>query len=237
MKYGYIRDLPDKRDLILSLSGAVPDHIDHRGTMPPVYDQGQLGSCTANALSAALDYERGKQSEPFITPSRLFIYYNERSLENTIQSDAGASLRDGIKTVNKQGVCPEKEWPYTKSFKTKPTVKAYTDAIKYESLTYSRIPRTLTSFKQALVTSPFVFGFTVYESFENVGKDGIVPMPGNESVMGGHAVVAVGYDATHFICRNSWGTSWGDKGYFYMPFEYLLNTGLSSDFWQIQTVK
>lgn len=175
--------------------------------------------------------------------SRLFVYYNERALEGTIRSDSGAAIRDGIKTLSKQGCCPETEWPYVISkFENKPPVNCYTDGLKHIIQSYYRI-LTLNDMKTCLASGfPFVFGFTVYESFEStaVAQTGIVPMPAkNEQVLGGHAVLAVGYNDAQqrFTVRNSWGAAWGMKGYFTIPYAYLTNTSLASDMWYISRAK
>jgi C1A family cysteine protease len=247
-KYGWRPDLPDQRDHIFSplyafSFGALPPSVDLRPQCPPVYDQGQLGSCTANAIAGAVEFDRLKQGLPDIMPSRLFIYYNERSMEGTVDSDSGAAIRDGIKSVARQGVCSESEWPYDiTQFTVQPSAQCYTDALKDRALVYSRIIQGQSLLKTCLASGyPFVFGFTVYESFESatVAQTGIVPMPQyGEQVLGGHAVCAVGYDDEQqmFIVRNSWSDQWGDKGYFHMPYMYLMNPGLSSDFWFIRTV-
>lgn len=245
-RYGWVRDLPDQRDhVFLALpSASLVTKVDLRPGQPPVYDQGDLGSCTANAVAGNLDFNRKKQGEAFISPSRLFIYYQEREDQGTVASDSGSSIRESVKAVKAYGACPEKEWPYDiKRYTTAPSAKAYADAIKYEALTYERIDRNLVDFKTCLADGyPFVIGFTVYESFEgpDVAKTGIMPMPAKtESVLGGHAVEVVGYDDSKqwFIVRNSWGKKWGDKGYFYMPYAYLLDSKLSSDFWTLRSVK
>ena len=240
--YGWRPDLPDQRDLPFSLfaPATLPKKVDLRASCPPVYDQGQLGSCTANGIGAAIEFGINKQSLPDFMPSRLFIYYNERVIENSVKSDSGAQIRDGIKTAAKDGVCPEKEWPYKVSkFKTRPPAKCYTDALKNVILKYERLTG-IKDYKTALASGyPFVFGFTVYESFESdeVASTGIVPMPSG-SALGGHCVMAVGYDddKSWFICRNSWGPKWGDKGYFYLPYQYF-TPSLTDDFWVIYTVK
>ena len=174
-------------------------------------------------------------------PSRLFIYYNERVLEGTVNIDSGAQIRDGIKTVAIQGACDESSWMYNISkFKTKPTANCYKTALKDVVTKYERLI-DMTSYKTALANGyPFVFGFTVYQSFESeqAAKNGIVAMPGkNDEPLGGHAVMAVGYDDDKkwFIVRNSWGSTWGDKGYFYLPYDYF-KSNLTSDFWVIYTV-
>jgi len=247
ISYGWQPDLPDHRDLNYAAPEPVlvslPIKIDLRNNCPMVYNQGQLGSCTANAISAAFEFELLKQKSPDFMPSRLFIYYNERAIENTINSDSGAQIRDGIKSVNKSGVCPETMWPYNISeFTQKPHSVCYTDASKHLVTSYHRVSNDLKQMKGCLAEGyPFVFGFTVYDSFEGqqVAKSGIVNLPApTEKVVGGHAVLAVGYDDTtnRFIVRNSWGGTWGQKGYFTMPYDYLTNTNLADDFWTIRLI-
>ena len=186
--------------------------MDLRAQCPPVYDQGQLGSCTANAIAAAIEFDRLKQKLNDFTPSRLFVYYNERAIEHSVDSDSGAQIRDGIKSVARQGDCPETEWPYViAKFRTKPPKKCYADALKYKVVLYQRVTQALSQLKGCIASGwPFVFGFTVYEGFESaqVAKSGHAGLPkSGEAVIGGHAVVAVGYDDARqwFIVRNSWG--------------------------------
>lgn len=247
LHYGWKPDLPDFRDLQYSATEAVltnlPPKVDLTAKCPPVYDQGQLGSCTANAIGAAFEFEILKQGTTDFMPSRLFIYYNERVIENTVNTDSGAQIRDGIKSVNTLGVCPEKEWPYvTNEFAQKPFSKCYKDGLKNKVTSYHAVSRDINQMKSCLAEGyPFVLGFTVYQSFESqtVAQTGILNLPANgESVVGGHAVLAVGYDDAQqrFIIRNSWGDAWGMHGYFTMPYNYLLNENLSSDFWTIRLV-
>ncbi len=241
--YGWIPDLPDLRDKFYSQLVLAPEtlplHVDLRPFCSAVEDQGQLGSCTANALAGNLEYLQ-KQKQTLIDFSRLFIYYNERVIQHTTTEDSGAMLRDGIKTLVKLGVCMESEWPYNvDSFTQKPSETAYQDALNYQITAYYRLI-TLNEMKHTLATGfPFIFGFSVYESFESeiVAQTGIVPMPAkDERLVGGHAVMAAGYDDStqQFIIRNSWGDAWGQNGYCLMPYEYLTNTHLASDFWTIR---
>ena len=243
-RYGWIPDVPDQRDM---LYGAVrpapvtlPAHIDLRPMCSAVEDQGNLGSCTSNALAGTVEFLERKDNVRFIDASRLFIYYNERVLEGTVKSDAGAAIRDGIKSLKNLGVCSELSWPYIISkFSVKPGAVCYKEALKRQITSYLRI-LTLDDMRACLADGfPFVFGFTVYESFESqeVARTGVVQLPQtNERTVGGHAVVAVGYDDVQkrFIVRNSWGTGWGQKGYFTMPYEYLANRNLADDLWTIR---
>jgi len=256
---GWQRDLPDHRDFLYSAPlarlRALRPKMDLRKGCPPVYDQGALGSCTANAIAAAVQFDRLKaKQKPDFVPSRLFIYYNERVIEHTTRFDAGAQLRDGIKAVSKQGVCPETEWPYDDTVPSnedapfpkgapagkKPPAQCYKDALKYNAITYQRVQQTLAQMKGCLADGyPFVFGFTVYEKWYDK-PTAVLPLPGsNEGTVGGHAVLAVGYDDTKqlFTFRNSWGAKVGDKGYFYMPYAYLGDANLASDLWTIRKVE
>ena len=247
-RYGWIPDLPDARDRRFRASramAALPRSVDLRSGCPPVYDQGDLGSCTANAIAGAIEFDQKKQRmpQPFM-PSRLFIYYNERAIEGTVSSDSGATLRDGIKAVASQGACPETMWPYVEQrFADRPAAPCYQAGKAHAAVQYSRLPQTLTQMKSCLAQGyPFVFGFTVYESFESdrVAKTGVASLPGaSETAIGGHAAMAVGYtDASStLLVRNSWGPDWGAAGYFTLPYGYVGNLDLAADFWTIRLVK
>jgi C1A family cysteine protease len=247
--YGWIPDLPDRRDRMYSApipaAARLPPRIDMRALCPPVYDQGELGSCTANAIGGAIEFDQMKQAltDTFV-PSRLFIYYNERAIEGTVEEDAGAMIRDGIKSVARQGAPHESLWPYILTkFRTRPPSAAYTDAAKHTAVLYQRVTRDITQMKGCLASGyPFILGFSVYESFETqtVAATGRAPMPQpTETLLGGHAVLAVGYDDANlwFVMRNSWGARWGLDGYFTLPYEYLLDPNLSDDFWTIRLVE
>jgi C1A family cysteine protease len=252
---GWIPDLPDQRDFLFDaqavrakVTAPIPEKIDLRDQCPPIYNQGQLGSCTANALAAAFDFDRHKEGDPFLGPSRLFIYWNEREVEGTTSSDAGARIRDGVKVLRSVGTPPETDWPYIiERFTEKPDARSFADALKNQALTYQRIVTPHDDPTHDMLAClawgyPFVSGISVYESFESPASvsTGVIPMPNpSEKLLGGHAILVVGYDQTaqHFICRNSWGEAWGDKGYFYLPFAYLTSHGLASDMWVIKTVE
>lgn len=247
-KTGWVPDLPDQRDYHYAVSverlQVLPSQVNLRPGCPRVWDQQALGSCTSNAIAAALQFDELKQKEasPF-EPSRLFIYYNERQMEGTVDSDAGASIRDGIKSVGTTGYCSETEWPYNiNAFATEPFDSCYQDAKKYKALKYQRVEQALYTMRSCLASgTPFVAGISVYESFEGdqVAATGIVPLPDqNESLLGGHAILIVGYDDAKqvFTFRNSWGTSWGNGGYGTLPYAYLTSSDLASDFWVVETV-
>jgi len=254
INYGWRRQRPDIRDFkferLVSLKAfrttALPAHVYLRRFCSQVTDQGQLGSCTANALTNLLEYNEcanGRGGVQFKYLSRLFVYYNERALEGTIGQDAGAEIRDGIKTLASQGVCPESEWPYVDTqFAAQPPAQCYADGIPYKIHSYYAL-NSLDDMRTSLANgNPFVFGFTVYDSFESdeVANTGIVQMPkAGEQVLGGHAVMAMGYNDAQqrFLVKNSWGRGWGLKGelagYFTLPYGYFTDPNLSSDFWTV----
>ena len=249
-KYGWCPDVPDQRDHVYSAPRrsflkALPPMVDLRPGCPPIYDQGSLGSCTGNAIAAAHQFEQMRQdaSKSFI-PSRLFIYWNERDMEGTVDQDSGAQLRDGIKVVANLGVCPESQWEYDPfDFKDKPTAPCFEEALKHQVVEYKRISHDLADMKGCLAEGyPFVMGFAVYESFESseVSRTGKAPMPEiKEDLVGGHAVMVVGYneEEKRFIVRNSWGDGWGNKGYFTLPYDYLTDSNLADDYWTIRMVE
>lgn len=236
--YNLTKDVPDGRDFKLHYephtSVRLPSTVDLRAKCPPVFDQGDLGSCTANAGVGARMY----QSVSTML-SRLDLYYCERVLEGTINQDSGASIRDICKVLNKWGVCEESFYPYDiTKFTQPPSPAAACNAFKYIINVYHSLS-TLDDIKNYLAFNqkPIIMGMDVYTSFESdkVAKTGSVPMPKkNEQMLGGHAVLIVGYSNTKkkLIVRNSWGTNWGMEGYFYLPYDYV-SKGLAYDFWVI----
>lgn len=247
--YGWRPDLPDQRDkpyaakLKAEAPKVLPDRVDLRKDCPKVYDQGQLGSCTANAIAGAYQYNRKHQKQEDFVPSRLFIYYNERAMEGTVESDAGAYIRDGIKVVGKFGAPPEELWPYDiGTFADKPPDDAFKMGKYFQAVKYFRLDHTnIDEIRGCLAAKfPIVFGFSVYSSIEKAAKTGDIPMPAqSDSLEGGHAVLAVGYDqdSKRIIFRNSWGTGWGDKGYGTLPYDYVTNDNLADDFWTLRFVE
>jgi len=246
--FGLIPDHFDPRDQLFEAApqffiGAIPPSIDLRELCSPVRDQGQLGACTGFAITAMREFWELKcqSPTPMVVLSPLFVYYQERLLENTINQDAGAMIRDGMKVLTKIGVCPEVDMPYDiTKFTQAPLAQAVADAAQFLITSYKRVT-TLNGLKHALAGgTPAVLGIRVYASFESqaVAQTGVVPMPGpNEQLLGGHAVLCVGYkdDSTvdgggSLIVKNSWSDGWGDKGYFYLPYAYV-QPKLMTDIW------
>ena len=214
-------------------------YVDLRDKFQTVFDQGRLGSCTANALVSLFNYEVSNNFHG----SRLFLYYNERKLDNNISDDCGSTLSSGINALEKYGLCCEHMYPYIiNNFNKEPSQDCYIEALEHCVISASNIINDLTIMKQCLINNYcFVVGIAIYESFENfnVVKTGIVPMPlPTEDYYGGHAIVICGFDDSkqHFIGRNSWGKYWGDNGYMYLPYEYITNPYLATDLWIINKI-
>lgn len=242
-RYGWRPDLPDQRDHLFAQAhhprlAVLPPKVSLRERIPPVFDQGQLGSCTANALLGAFGF-----IHPGFIGSRLQVYYDERQMEGTVSFDAGAEIRDGVKVLNQLGAAPESEWPYDIArFTAPPPARIMADAAAHKVVSYSRLT-TEDDMRQCLAAGfPFVIGFTVYESFESgkVANSGVVPLPDlDEKVLGGHAVCVIGYDehgpaGDCWEVRNSWGTGWGDHGNFWMPKAYFTHPELADDAWTLR---
>lgn len=239
--YGWKHSHPDTRDYRVALPtptaiAVLPPAVDLRTLDPMVLDQGQLGSCVANAVGMMHHFLQIKErhARPFV-PSRLMLYYDSRVIENTVGFDAGTSPADTLWTLHVKGACPETEWPYAISqFAVQPPALAYTQgldavALKYASLNVNPNQDQITPLKAALARGyPFVFGFDVYGQFETVGGDGNVDLPGpsNSQYMGGHCMLVVGYDDRHrqgdFLVKNSWNTDWGMGGFCWFPYAYML---------------
>jgi C1A family cysteine protease len=234
-------DVPDVRDRIyLPPSGrAIPRRVDLRPHCPPVYNQHSLNSCSANAIAAAIwfDLRRAGAAEA-PSPSRLFIYYNERVTERVVHHNVPVSLRDGYRTVARAGVCPEPLWPYrVRQYARRPPRRCYQAARQERVIAYFRLHRDLDAMRACLAEGwPFTLGVSVHESFTSprVRRTGVIPMPtSHEPLRGGHAMLAVGFDDRdqHLIVRNSWGTTWGIDGYCRIPYAFILHPSLSWDFW------
>lgn len=243
--YGWKPSLPDINNHPADTEGMeVVDQVDPRAEMPPVYDQGQLGSCTGNAIAGALEYDCILNNTHFGTPSRLFVYYEERVREGTVTTDSGAYGHDGFKVLRKTGAPPEELWPYDiNQFATKPTQTAFDAAAEHKIERYihpglggvSKIER-VESFKRVLSNRQTIaFGFPVYESFESeaLASTGVMEVPQRgERIIGGHEVLLVGYleeEPDYGLVRNSWGDGWGLGGYFLAPWAWLADPKFCMD--------
>jgi len=273
---GWLPDYPDFRDytleigeneelnLLLSTIGldrvdltTLPSSVDLRKWCSPIENQGQIGSCTANAGTGVVEYFENRAFGRYLDASRLFLYKATRNFAK-LTGDSGAFLRSTMGALALFGVPPEDYWPYTDKvpdFDKEPTAFCYSFAANYKSIKYFRHDATnltneavLDSIKKALAAGiPSMFGFTVFNSISQAGTTGKIPFPcRNEKILGGHAIVAVGYDDSMIIknttcgyqtqgallIRNSWGTGWGVKGYGWLPYEYVLKEA-ACDFWSI----
>lgn len=263
---GWRPDLPDFRDLhpgsesikevlgksrlLRSTAKKVPASVDLRVWCSPIEDQGELGSCTANAGVALFEYFEQRAFGKHLDASRLFLYKVTRNLMGA-KGDTGAELRDTMKAMVLFGIPPEKYWAYKIfRYEEEPTSFCYAFAQSYQAVKYYRLDppgttpaKALSEIKKSLAAQlPVMFGFSVYSSLPGVGDGkGEIPYPGpGDKMEGGHAIVAVGYDDGKkigkekgaFLIRNSWGTEWGDKGYGWLPYTYV-ESGLAEDFWTL----
>lgn len=237
----WVKDKPDARDIIYIPAGNIlANKIDLRLYCSPIEDQGSLGSCTGQAIAGAIELLNTRGGRPNDV-SRLFIYYFEREILGTINYDSGAYIRDGIKATSTYGASLESLWPYIISkYNVRPDDIAIADGEQRKVVRYERILDHDGCLDALNNGYPIAIGYYVYPSFYNMGTDNIMPIPNpaTEMLLGGHAVLLVGYDLESelYIVRNSWGVEWGDKGYFYMPFEIIKNNALSDDFWTIKEV-
>lgn len=252
-KYGWTPDLPDHRDLRWApkktRSGTLPklpSHVDLRGTgfEPPIYDQSALGSCTSNGVGATFEYTQRRLGFTDYMPGRLFIYYEERRIINTLGYDSGAFIRDGLRVVNKLGAPHESLWPYDISrFTSPPPQSAYDDGLKHLATAYMSVDNKREYDVKAAIAQglPVVFGFTVFPWFESPDKDGFCRPVLGQSILGGHCTVVVGYfklkNVWWAIIRNSWGVGFGQGGYCFMPLRWICNYYNADDFWVIQDVE
>ena len=242
-KFGWVRDTFDPRDFTYQPKFRLfrlPKIVDLRDKMPPIYDQRTSSSCTSHAWLAIVQHRRLAQGNDAFMPSRLFHYWTERVEEGTTREDKGAMIRTGIKVLVKYGVCHEDSWLFDlRNLYTPPSQKCYSEALGLQALEYERIEQKEFDLLSSLADGhPFVMGIKVYESFmsDEVADTGAAYIPKEkEHLYGGHAIVVVGYnkDNKTFLCRNSWGKSFGMNGYFSLPFDYVLSPKLSSDMWKL----
>jgi C1A family cysteine protease len=242
-KYHWVKDKVDTRDHPYQLTNTEQSNIvDLRQYCSLIENQGNLGSCTGNAIAGAIELLHKRQNRT-LDISRLFIYYYERLFIGTVNYDSGAYIRDGIKACYTYGAPTENLWPYNISkFRTVPTKAALLDAAKRKVTSYQRAIDFNAVIDAITSGYPVTVGFSVYSSFDTniVARTGIMSYPNTkkEKLLGGHAVLIVGYNKNNdtFIVRNSWGKYWGDNGYFYMPFQVIKNNTMSGDFWVIKSI-
>jgi C1A family cysteine protease len=226
-----------------------PSQVDLSQWCSPIEDQGQIGSCTANAAVGLLEYFEQKANNRYTDASRLFVYKTERNLLGWT-GDTGAYLRTAMGALALFGAPPERYWPYDEtSYDVEPPAFCYAFGANYQGLKYFRLDPAGTSAAQALDSVkaylaagfPSMFGFPVYPEYDNPLAGGLVayPAPSGRS-RGGHANAAVGYDDNLMIgadkgallIRNSWGTAWGNAGYAWMSYKYVTE-GLANDWWTL----
>jgi C1A family cysteine protease len=245
-RFGTHPDIPDPRDREFTVPRGLPRRLPRQVSLiesaPPIYNQGKkLYSCSANAIAAAIWHLERRYWPDAESPSRMFLYYNERAREGLAGANAPVSLRAGYKSIAKQGICREAMWPYhDDEFAVKPPRNCYSAALDHRAIEYFRIRREMKMFHACLADGePFAAGLSVMASFmtKAVTRSGHVPMPGpHDRHVGGHAVLVVGYDDGRqlFTFRNSWGRQWGAGGYGTLPYAYLLDERLSWDFWTVR---
>lgn len=248
--HGWRKDRPDHRDLKYTIEapeaamprGPISPHSDLRQFCSPINDQGELGSCTANSSTEGMEFLYRKLGKPVVMLSRLFDYYATRVwVEQTSPSDdSGAQIRDVMKALAKYGVCLETTWPYEVAmFSTEPPANAKAEALNHQILKYYKAT-TLDSIRMCLSGGyPLVGGFSVPENMESdeCAKTGIINFPSpTEQIVGGHAVLFVGHDDSKklLMFQNSWGEGWGDKGFGYLPYQFVTEQ-MADDFWTIRT--
>ncbi len=239
---GWMPSPPDERDITYTLRMApkkkLPATVTLEKKLPGVFDQGNLGSCTAQAGSAAL-YAIAAPKEFDPNPSRLFLYYFIRKLQGNTAEDTGGYIRNVFKAANKVGVASEALWPYDiEKFTTEPNVMAQVDAKNHIALKYESLPQDIEAAKDCLASGyPVIFGMLLLTNFFKIKKDGKMPLPEGR-IEGGHALCAIGYSNRRkaFLVRNSWGPNWGAKGNFWLPYDIFESSDFVDDIWTVKLV-
>ena len=239
---GHIPDIPDDRDHRIPLVMCdFRTGTNLRRYCPPIYNQGELGCCVGFATTLLHSFVQIKElkANPF-RPSELYVYYHARLKEGTVDQDAGCQIRDAVKSMAGYGVCPEymhSYLDYQKKFKIHPDNTSLIEGSKHRINKYINLHQTEGEILTILgLGFPIACAIQLYDSFESdkVASNGLVSLPtASEGCVGGHAVNIVGNipEKRLFIMRNHWDTDWGDQGYFYLPYDYILNPNLTSDFW------
>lgn len=238
---GWLPDSPDPRDFTFKAPRAVitPVKFDISQLMPPVWDQGRIGQCTAVAIRCLFEHCHGQEDGPH---SSLFLYYLEREYERSLPFDNGAQIRTGMKMLAANGMAESKHYGDF-SWQSKPSIKAMTNALNYQSIAYYRLDNNNEIPIEAALAQgrPVVFGATIFDEINRLTKSKTIltlPRRGSKRI-GGHAMVIVGYDKITklYLVRNSWGDSFGNKGHFHMPYDYIHNPNLCCDFWMIESTE
>jgi len=246
--YGCVPGLPDQRSLlaaavpgVLVVPAALPSMVDLRSKLGPTYDQDGIGSCSSNAAAGLFDFNDLKQGLAPFSPSRLATYYWARAMRGWQDSDSGSVIADNISVLaGNPGAAPEADWPYDPArFREAPPQRAVNDARGHQATIYLSVDGSLDQMRGCLAAGfPFEFGATLYSNFEdaNTWRTGDVPEPSG-IVVGGHALLATGYDDStqRFRIRNSWGSGWGVGGNGTISYSYLTG-GLVFDRWTIRQV-
>lgn len=242
------REPVDGRDILSQRHLLAPNSLPEKFELSlqvPIYDQLDIGSCVANSACHCYRYESAQVLNNFkFEPSRLFVYYNARSIQGWEKEDSGSFIRDGFKAMSKWGLASESIWPYfTEDFAEKPTLQVYADGLNNITIKYATVQQSETTIKQTLLSGAAVsFGFNVYSSFFGNWEHatGIMPLPkSNEDLEGGHAISIIGWDNAKksFLIQNSWGVQWGQNGKFWMPYSFLLDSNEADDFWCIEEIR
>lgn len=246
-KYNLKKDVQDERDYLffklVEKNQYIPESADLRNGYAPIEDQGKLGACTSFSACSVMEYLLNKNVEL----SKLFFYYQERKADGDISEDEGSTIRQSAKIAANVGTCREELEPYDiEKFTNTPSQEAYDDAPNHKVSSYHRIT-TIDDLMYAIgvLRTPVLIGCQVYESFEQTGSDGYVSIPDtkNEQLLGAHAINLCGYfwkktskkskyDGLYFIARNSWSEDFADKGYMYIPAQFIQK--FSSDWWYLQ---
>lgn len=224
----------------------LPPKVDLREHMTEVEHQGSTSSCVANAVAGAYEYLAKRHlGDDSYNVSRLFIYYNARYAQDWQDQDAGSFVGDAVESLKEYGACSEETWPFDEEILLEePSEEAYAEAAEFLVEDISVVPVDLNAWKSALAEGyPIIFGIPLYQSFDK-GRKGKIPMPteneASREAHGGHSMLCVGYSDKDqvFIVRNSWGTEWGDSGYCYIPYGYLVDEKFNDgDNWIIRQLE
>ena len=235
----------DSAKRYVSKRSELPAKVDLRPLMTAVESQGDTMSCTANAVAGAYEYLQKMHLDDSYDVSRLFVYYNARDMDDEYDEieDAGSCIDIAVESLSEYGICAEETWPFDEDIvNDEPDEGAYEEAADFLVEDFSVVDVDLNAWKSALADGyPIIFGLSLYNSFDNHRKPGLVPMPTKKEVAradhSGHAMLCVGYSEPDqvFIVRNSWGKGWGDKGYCYLPYRYVINEDYNDgDSWVIR---